>query len=381
MTAGERALVLAAFSAALGFGMLLPLLPLYLSASASEQSWHAGVLPVVFLAGAALSAPLWGSLSDRLPRARVLIVALALSAGGVVPFLLQHSLGTLYLYQVMVGIAAGAVGPVTLALLYEAAEPLAHAQARGVARFSSATLAGYLGGPAIAGWIASFAVDESAHSAVTAALAFQGLLAAAAAVLVATSRVQVRPAAAPPAAQAPGTSTWDTLRAALLVAFAIGGFEVSTSLYVGSPLHTGARGVALVFTACSAGMIAAQLLVLPRLSPKVSRVGLALRCISVSGVLLAVMGFLQGHAVLIAFAAMQGAALGLAVGLLSFQAAAIGGGLRGSMLGYQNAAISAGQALGSAAGAASFLTLGVAAFPALGAAVLAAGALVRTRGK
>ena len=48
---------------------------------------------------------------------------------------------------------------------------------------------------------------------------------------------------------------------------------------------------------------------------------------------------------------------------------------RGSMPGFRNAAISAGQAIGCAAGAAGFMT------PALGAAVLAAGAPLRAQAR
>lgn len=47
----ERTLLLASFASALGFGMLLPLLPLYLSATGSSATLHAAVLPILFLVG------------------------------------------------------------------------------------------------------------------------------------------------------------------------------------------------------------------------------------------------------------------------------------------------------------------------------------------
>lgn len=131
--------------------------------------------------------------------------------------------------------------------------------------------------------------------------------------------------------------------------------------------------------ACSAAMIATQLVLLPRIPARAPRIELALGCITGSAILLAVMGFVQAHAILLALAALEGATLGLAFGLLSFEAAAVGGQGRGLVLGYQNAAFNIGQAAGAAAGAAAFLAIGVAAFPALGALVILAGALLARR--
>lgn len=374
MTSIERALLLAAFSSALGLGMLLPLLPLYLSAAGSELAWHMGALPTVFLACAALGAPLWGRISDRIPRLRVLICGLAASAAAVVPFMLQHSIGALYAYQSIAGLAFGAIGPVALAMLYEARE--GNERALGVAWFGGATLAGYLAGPAAAGWIAMLAVDALPHRPVLLALALQSLLAVSALVLVVASAH--RPGGAGALPETEGGKAWESVAGGLLVAFTIGGFEILATLYVQSPLHLGARGVAILFTACSAAMILAQVAVLPRLALRASRVRVAVNCLTLSAIALAVMGFTQSHGLLVALALLQGAALGLAGGLLTYQAATTAGARRGSVLGFQNAAVNAGQALGTVAGAAAFIGLGVAAFPALGAAVLATGAFLRT---
>lgn len=372
MTGRERALLLAAFSAALGLGMLLPALPLYLSSTGGGTAWHLAALPVVFLVAGATGAPLWGRLSDRIPRVRVLACGLLGSAAAVLPFAIQHSLETLYAYQVIAGTAFGAVGPVALAMLYEARAP--GRQALGVAWFGSATLAGYLVGPAAAGWIATLAADAPPHRLILLALALQSALALGALLLVAASQ---KPPPVAHAESAKGSVPWSTLSGALLASFVIGGFEILASLYVRSPLHLGAREAALIFSACSGAMLLVQLIVLPRLPPRVARVPLAMRCMVVSALLLAGIGFVQAHSLLVALALLQGTALGLAVGLLSFEAAASAGGQRGSVLGMQNAALNAGQALGSAVGAAAFMVVGTTAFPALGAAILFATAFAR----
>ena len=370
MTAAERALLFAAFSAALAFGTLIPLLPAYLAA-VGGAAWHAGAVPVVFLACASLAAPLWGRLSDRVQRSRVVLTGLAGYVAAMIPFLASHSLATLYAFQALSGVSFAAVAPVALAMLYETAAP--GRQAHGVAWFGGATLAGYLAGPALGGWIAALGAELPPHRAVLMALGAQAAFVLAAFVLVGwTVRNRPPSSAVSGRQEAPGSAIWP----ALLAAFMIGGFEITASLYVRSPLHLGARDVALLFMACSAAMFVAQLTILPRLPAGVRRVELALGCITLSGIVLAAMALAQAHAAVLALAALQGAVLGLAVGLLSFEAASAGGQRRGLLLGYQNAAVNAGQAAGSAVGTAAFFALGTAAFPAFGALVIVIGALL-----
>ena len=366
MTLGHLAILLAAFSAALGFGTLLPLLPVYLAASGEEAPWHAGALPVVFLAAASISAPLWGRLSDRLGRAPVLIAGIAGTVVASAPFFLQHSLETLYGYQALAGLSFGAVGPVALASLYEAT---LDNRGRAVGWFGGATLAGYLSGPALGAGIAALSTQLPPHRVLQLALGTQAALALSALLLVVMAKRSPVPAgssAGSGATQVPRRRAI-AVQAALLAAFMVGGFEIAASMYVRSPLHLGAKDVALIFMACSAAMIVMQLALLPRIAARAPRIELALGCITASAILLAVMGFVQAHSALLGLAALEGATLGLAFGLLNFETAASGGQSRGLLLGYQTAASNAGQAVGSAAGATAFLTMGVAAFPALGA--------------
>jgi MFS family permease len=367
MTLGHLAILLAAFTAALGFGTLLPLLPVYLAASGADALWHAGALPVVFLAAASIAAPLCGGLADRLGRAPVLIAGIAGTAVASAPFFLQHSLEALYGYQVLAGLSFGAVGPVALASLYETTSPVHHGRA--VAWFGGATLAGYLSGPALGAAIAALSTQLPPHQVLQLALGAQAALALSALLLLVMAKrspVAAGSSAGSGATQVPRRRAI-AVQAALLAAFMVGGFEIAASMYVRSPLHLGAKDVALIFMACSAAMIVTQLALLPRIAPRAPRIELALGCITASAILLAVMGFVQAHAALLALAALEGATLGLAFGLLNFETAASGGQSRGLLLGYQNAASNAGQAVGSAAGATAFLTMGVAAFPALGA--------------
>jgi MFS transporter, DHA1 family, tetracycline resistance protein len=59
----------------LGFGMVLPLLPVYADMFTEDPSgWRLGVLMASFSVMQFLFAPLWGRLSDRIGRRPVLII-------------------------------------------------------------------------------------------------------------------------------------------------------------------------------------------------------------------------------------------------------------------------------------------------------------------
>ena len=65
----------------LGFGMVLPLLPIYAREfTVDESGWQLGALMASFSAMQFLFAPLWGRLSDRVGRRPVLMIGLGASA-------------------------------------------------------------------------------------------------------------------------------------------------------------------------------------------------------------------------------------------------------------------------------------------------------------
>jgi MFS family permease len=132
----------------LGFGMVLPLLPLYAKQfSVDESGWTIGLLMASFSAMTFLFAPLWGRLSDRIGRRPALMFGLA---GSVIFYSLfavaskYNSLVLLFVARIGAGIM-GATIPVAQA--YIADTTSREHRAKGMALIGAAFGMGFTFGP------------------------------------------------------------------------------------------------------------------------------------------------------------------------------------------------------------------------------------------
>jgi MFS family permease len=135
----------------LGFGMVLPLLPVYAKHfGVSESGWEIALLMSVFSLMQFLFAPLWGRLSDRIGRRPVLMVGLAGSVGFYTLFGIAsqwESLLVLFIARIGAGIA-GATIPVAQA--YIADTTTLESRAKGMALIGAAFGLGFTFGPLLA---------------------------------------------------------------------------------------------------------------------------------------------------------------------------------------------------------------------------------------
>ncbi|MEX2027763.1 MAG: MFS transporter [Pirellulaceae bacterium] len=135
----------------LGFGMVLPLLPVYAKhIGVSASGWEIAVLMSVFSLMQFLFAPLWGRLSDRIGRRPVLMVGLAGSVGFYTLFGIAsqwESLLVLFIARIGAGIA-GATIPVAQA--YIADTTTLETRAKGMALIGAAFGLGFTFGPLLA---------------------------------------------------------------------------------------------------------------------------------------------------------------------------------------------------------------------------------------
>ena len=134
----------------LGFGLVLPLLPVYADQFVVDpQGWQLGLLMASFSLMQFIVAPLWGSLSDRIGRRPVLLIGLL---GSVIFYsvfavaTIYQSITWLFVSRIGAGIA-GATIPTAQAYIADCTPP--QQRARGMALIGMAFGMGFTFGPLI----------------------------------------------------------------------------------------------------------------------------------------------------------------------------------------------------------------------------------------
>lgn len=130
-----------------GFGMVIPLLPLYAQKYA-PPAWVFGLLMASYSAMQFVSSPILGAASDRWGRRPVLLVSLAGSVAGYTLFGLADSLALLFASRVVAGLAGGNIATAQ-AVIADVTAP--EERARGMGLIGAAFGLGFIAGPALSG--------------------------------------------------------------------------------------------------------------------------------------------------------------------------------------------------------------------------------------
>jgi MFS transporter, DHA1 family, tetracycline resistance protein len=167
-------LFLTVFIDLVGFGIVLPLLPIYADRFGAS-GLAIGVLVLSYSAAQLLLGPVWGRLSDRFGRRPILVVGLIGSALSYLLFAFAGSLGALLLSRIMAGVW-GANIPVAQAYVADITRP--EERAGGMGLLGAAFGLGFIFGPALGGMLAplSPAAPGLAASALCAASALLALI-------------------------------------------------------------------------------------------------------------------------------------------------------------------------------------------------------------
>jgi MFS transporter, DHA1 family, tetracycline resistance protein len=131
----------------MGFGIVIPLLPLY-AERMQATAFEAGALLAVYSLMQLLFAPLWGRLSDRIGRRPVLLASLSGSAASYFLLAVAGSLPALFAARVVAGIA-GANIPVAQAYIADVTS--GPQRTRGMGLIGAAFGLGMVIGPALGG--------------------------------------------------------------------------------------------------------------------------------------------------------------------------------------------------------------------------------------
>jgi DHA1 family tetracycline resistance protein-like MFS transporter len=132
----------------LGFGIIIPVLPLYaehFGATALQIGWLVGIFSLAQF----FFAPIWGRLSDRVGRKPVLLCGVLGTVAGYLLMGLANSVAMLFVARLIDGISGANIG-VAQAYLADISSPENRARAMGL--LGAAFGLGFVFGPALGGW-------------------------------------------------------------------------------------------------------------------------------------------------------------------------------------------------------------------------------------
>ncbi|MDQ6766607.1 MAG: MFS transporter [Candidatus Eremiobacteraeota bacterium] len=131
----------------LGFSILLPILPYFVKSFGSSDV-VVGLLFAVFAGCQFLAGPLWGNISDRIGRKKVLIVSQIGATIGWFMLAFAHTIGMVFLARVVEGVSGGNLS-VTQAYVADLVEP--KERGRAFSYVGAAFSAGIVFGPVLGG--------------------------------------------------------------------------------------------------------------------------------------------------------------------------------------------------------------------------------------
>jgi predicted MFS family arabinose efflux permease len=138
-----------------GFGMVIPVMPLYAERLGASAAW-VGLLSTLYSAMQFLFAPVWGRLSDRIGRRPVLLVSIAMTALAFAIYGLADSFAVLLVSRAFAG---AATANIAIAQAYVADVTPPEGRARGMGLIGAAFGLGFVLGPAIGGLLSSWSLS------------------------------------------------------------------------------------------------------------------------------------------------------------------------------------------------------------------------------
>ncbi|MDH7556430.1 MAG: MFS transporter, partial [Candidatus Methanosuratincola sp.] len=145
------ALSIAAAVVMLGFGLIMPFLPVYAQLLGAASGVDIGILSSAFLITRTLLATPAGSFSDKLGRKRMIILGLGMYAVLSILFAFASIWIELIILRALQGVASAMVWPASTALVADMSLPEKRGAAMGL--FNSVSMSGWMIGPALGGAI------------------------------------------------------------------------------------------------------------------------------------------------------------------------------------------------------------------------------------
>lgn len=155
MNGSVLALSFAAAVVVLGFGIIMPFLPVYAQILGASTGLEIGLLSSAFLLTRTFLATFTGSASDRYGRKKIIIIGLLIYTVVSILFGLSQSWFELLLYRAVQGVASAMVWTPATALVADLTPPGSRGTAMGL--YNSISMGGWVIGPALGGGIQWYA--------------------------------------------------------------------------------------------------------------------------------------------------------------------------------------------------------------------------------
>jgi MFS family permease len=316
-----------------GFGIVIPILPLYAERFGASPA-TSGLLLASFSLAQFAAAPAWGRLSDRIGRKPVLLVSLAGTAAGSLVTAVAPGLLVLFLGRVLDGASGGSVA-VAQAAATDLAPPPQRARLLGL--LGAAYGVGFVAGPALGG-LASVGGPRLPFLLAGALAALNAVVAAR---RLAEPRNPVpRPAEAAPASE-PGAPRTPLLAAAFLMTASFAVFETTFALLAARRLALGGPAISALFVLAGVVVAATNARWVAPCVRRLGDVGTLRLGLAVEAAGLAVLATADVVAALVTGVALLAAGHGLAAPAATTAVAArVAPHRRGRALGEQQAATS-----------------------------------------
>ncbi len=251
--------LLAVFAAALGYGLVLPVLPALVARTpGADLALGTGSLMAAFTLATVIASPLWGWLLDRWSPRSMMMLGLFGQGLALAALTIPVSFIGLHLIRAAQGALAAAVIPAALVAVTRVTVLEGHGHA--VSRVSRAALLGALAGPVVGGVFASG--TDLRLPVIVASLLSLGAMAAALGpgARLAEGRRPAKTTVAEHILASRSTLARLAL-GALLAGLAMGAMEVGVAVRGREAFALGAASIGLMISGCSVVMIVVQMLV------------------------------------------------------------------------------------------------------------------------
>jgi predicted MFS family arabinose efflux permease len=151
----------------LGFGMVIPVMPLYAKELGASEAWT-GLLSTGYSAMQFVFAPIWGRLSDRVGRRPVLLVSIVMTAAAFFLYGFAESFAVLLVSRLFAGAATANIA-IARAFVADVTPP--EGRAKGMGIIGAAFGLGFVLGPAIGSALSQVSLAAPGYAAAALAAA------------------------------------------------------------------------------------------------------------------------------------------------------------------------------------------------------------------